>query len=149
MTPVTPSEGFWEGVGESVGNSPGWLLVAAALIFAIVFVVVKYIIPSQERIKMRKLEIEEKQAANDADRIKANAQLADQQRQTNILIDGMRQTLEASTAHTDVLVAELQGSRDRSKEMGEEVRHVRTTTDHTNDLVEQIHSVMVRREGTD
>lgn len=146
---MNPTDSFWEGVGESIGNSPGWMIIFGGLIVAIFIIVAKHIIPYRERIKMKTLELEEKQAANDAERIKVNTMLASQQSQTNLLIDGMRQSLDATTAHTDVLVAELRGARDRSRVMGEDMRHVRSTTDHTDDLVKEIHSIVVRKEGTD
>lgn len=146
---MNPTDSFWEGVGASIGNSPGWMIIFGGLIVAIFIIVAKHIIPYRERIKMKTLELEEKQAANDAERIKVNTMLASQQSQTNLLIDGMRQSLDATTAHTDVLVAELRGARDRSRVMGEDMRHVRSTTDHTDDLVKEIHSIVVRKEGTD
>ena len=67
----------------------------------------------------------------------------------NVLIDGMRQSLDTNTAHTDVLVAELRGSRDRSKEMGGTVDRIDTTTQHTDTLVEDIHRHIIGGEGTD
>ena len=98
---------------------------------------------------MRRLDIEQQRAQTDAERVRANAMLAEQQRQTNVLIDGMRQSLDASTAHTDVLVAELRGSRDRSHEMGERVERIDQTTSHTDVLVEDIHRHIIGGEGTD
>ena len=146
---MQPSDGFWEGVGQSVGGSPGWMVIGALLIASVTFIVAKYIVPSHEKVRMRRLDIEQQQAETDAERVRANAMLAEQQRQTNVLIDGMRQSLDASTAHTDVLVAELRGSRDRSHEMGERVERIDQTTSHTDVLVEDIHRHIIGGEGTD
>ena len=146
---VEPTGDFWGGVGAAVGASPGWMVVGALLVVGVLFIVAKYIVPSHEKVRMKRLEIEQQQATTDAERVKANAMLAEQQRQTNVLIDGMRQSLDASTAHTDVLVAELRGSRDRSKEMGGTVGRIDTTTQHTDMLVEDIHRHIIGGEGTD
>lgn len=145
---MQPTDSFWGGVGESVGSSPGWMVVGTALVIGVLFIVAKYIVPSHEKVRMRRLDIEQQQAQTDAERVKANASLAEQQRQTNVLIDSMRQSLDASTAHTDVLVAELRGSRDRSKEMGGIVDRIDQTTKHTDVLVEDIHR-HIFMEGTD
>lgn len=146
---MQPSDGFWEGVGASVGSSPGWMVIGALLIVGVLFIVARYIVPSHEKVRMKKLEIDQQRATTDAERVKANAMLAEQQRQTNVLIDGMRQSLDASTAHTDVLVAELRGSRDRSREMGDAVDIIQQTTSHTDSLVEDIHRHIIGGEGTD
>lgn len=147
---MQPSEGFWEGVGAGIADSPGWMLVTALLVACVTHIVAKYVVPSHERVRMKRIEIEQRQAETDAERVRANAMLAEQQRQTNVLIDGMRQSLDASTAHTDVLVAELRGSRDRSHEMGERVEHIDQTTSHTDTLVEDIHRHIIGGgEGTD
>ena len=146
---MEPTSDFWGGVGTAVGASPGWMVVGALLIASVTFIVAKYIVPSHEKVRMRRLDIEQQQAETDAERVRANAMLAEQQRQTNVLIDGMRQSLDASTAHTDVLVAELRGSRDRSHEMGERVERIDQTTSHTDVLVEDIHRHIIGGEGTD
>lgn len=146
---MEPTGDFWGGVGTAVGASPGWMVVGALLVVGVLFIVAKYIVPSHERVRMKRLEIEQQQATTDAERVKANALLAEQQRQTNVLVDGMRQSLDASNARTDVLVAELRGSRDRSKEMGGTVDRIDTTTQHTDTLVEDIHRHIIGGEGTD
>ena len=32
---MQPSDGFWEGVGTSVGSSPGWMVIGALLVVGI------------------------------------------------------------------------------------------------------------------
>ena len=153
---MNPSDGFWEGMGAAFARSPWWAIVGGLLVIGALFIVARYIVPSHERVRLeRELDIEQQRAETDADRVRANALLAEQQRQTNTFIDGMRQSLEASTAHTDVLVAELRGSRDRSRAMGEDMTHVRddaahvrATTDRTAEQVEDIHR-HIFKEGTD
>lgn len=157
---MEPTGDFWGGVGTAVGASPGWMVVGALLVVGVLFIVAKYIVPAAKEVRLereknqrelreKELEIEQQQATTDAERVKADARLAEQQRQTNVLIDGMRQSLDASTAHTDVLVAELRGSRDRSREMGGTVDRIDTTTRHTDTLVEDIHRHIIGGEGTD
>ena len=146
---MEPTSDLWAGVGQGIASSPGWMVVGALLVVSIAYIVAKYIVPSHEKVRMRRLDIEQQRAQTDAERVRANAMLAEQQRQTNVLIDGMRQSLDASTAHTDVLVAELRGSRDRSHEMGERVERIDQTTSHTDVLVEDIHRHIIGGEGTD
>lgn len=157
---MEPTGDFWGGVGSSVATSPGWMVVGALLIAGVLFIVAKYIVPAVKEVRLereknarelreKELEIRQREAENDSDRIKANAALAEQYRQTNVLVDGMRQSLDTSTAHTDVLVAELRGSRDRSKEMGGTVARIDKTTQHIADVVEDIRRGKVGGEGTD
>lgn len=148
---MEPTSEFWDGVGHSVSTAEGWMVVAAIAVISIVIGVVliygKYIAPGRERIKARELDIREREAQNDADRIKANAMLAESQRQTNVLVDGMRQSLDASTARIDVIVSEIHGSRDGSKKMGGTVDRIDQTTQHTDTLVEDIHRHIMGGDG--
>ena len=146
---MEPTQDLWAGVGQGIASSPGWMVVGALLVVSVAYIVARYIVPSHEKVRMRRLDIEQQQAQTDAERVRANALLAEQQRQTNVLIDGMRKSLDASTAHTDVLVAELRGSRDRSHAMGEQVDRIDHTTQHTDVLVEDIHRHIIGGEGTD
>ena len=125
---MQPSDGFWEGVGASVGSSPGWMVIGALLVVGILFVVAKYIYPGHKELKMRELGIREREAENDAERIKANA----------------------------ALFAGIEESKARSREMGEDMSHVRETSDHimgttdeTNSLVKDIRRHIIGGEGTD
>lgn len=132
---MQPTEGFWGGVGQAVGSSPGWMVVAAILVIGMLFIIAKYIWPSRERINMRKLDIREREAQNDSDRIKANAALAEQQQQTNLLIDGMRQSLDESRASLSVLTAEINTSRNSSQRMGSLVEHIDKIAESTEGTV--------------
>lgn len=148
---MEPTDEFWDGVGHSVSTAEGWMVVAAiaviSIVIGVVFLYAKYIAPGRERIRTRELDIREREAQNDADRIKANAMLAEQQRQTNVLVDGMRQSLDASSARIDVIVTEIHGSRDGSKKMGGVLDRVDQTTQHTDTLVEDIHRHIVGGDG--
>lgn len=35
---MQPSEGFWEGVGASVGTSPWWMVIGALFVIGVLFV---------------------------------------------------------------------------------------------------------------
>ena len=131
---MQPGEGFWEGVGTSVGSSPGWMVIGALLVVGVLFIAAKYIVPSRERIRTRELDIREREAQNDADRIKANAALAENMR-------GLRES-------NDQLAAGIEESKARSRGMGDDVSRIRATTDHTAEQVEDIHRHLFR-EGTD
>ena len=138
---MQPGEGFWEGVGASVGNSPGWMVIGALLVVGVLFIAAKYIVPSRERIRTRELDIREREAQNDADRIKANAALAENMR-------GLRESNDQLAQQSAALAAGIEESKARSRGMGDDVSRIRATTDHTAEQVEDIHRHLFR-EGTD
>lgn len=144
---MQPGDGFWDGLGQGFASSPGWMIVGALLVIGVLFIVAKYVVPSRERIKTRELDIREREQTNDAERIKVNAQLAENQRQGNVIMDGVRASIDASNARIDILVTEIASSRDGSRKMGGQMDHVATASDHisetvddTNDKVTDIHA---------
>ena len=146
---MNPGDGFWEGVGASVGSSPGWMVIGALLVVGILFVVAKYIYPGHKELKMRELEIREREAKNDSDRIKANAALAENMR-------GLRESNDQLAQQSAALFAGIEESKARSRGMGEDMSHVRETSDHirgttdeTNSLVKDIRRHIIGGEGTD
>ena len=146
---MQPSEGFWEGVGTSVGTSPGWMVIGALLVVGVLFVVAKYIYPGHKELKMRELGIREREAENDAERIKANSALAENMR-------GLRESNDHLAEQSAALFAGIEESKARSRGMGEDMSHVRETSDHirgttdeTNSLVKDIRRHIVGGEGTD
>ena len=138
---MQPGEGFWEGVGASVGSSPGWMVIGALLVVGILFVVAKYIYPGHKELKMRELDIRQREADNDSERIKANAALAENMR-------GLRESNDQLAQQSAALAAGIEESKARSRSMGDEVGHIRATTDHTAEQVEDLHRHFFR-EGTD
>ena len=138
---MEPTGDFWGGVGSSVATSPGWMVVGALLVVGVLFVVAKYIYPGHKELKLRELEIREREAKNDSDRIKANAALAENMR-------GLRESNDQLATQSAALAAGIEESKARSRSMGDEVGHIRTTTDHTAEQVEDIHRHLFR-EGTD
>lgn len=146
---MQPNDSFWEGVGTSVGNSPGWMVIGALLVVGILFVVAKYIYPGHKEIKMRELDIRQREAENDAERIKANSALAENMR-------GLRESNDQLAQQSAALFAGIEESKERSRGMGEEMSHVRETSDHirgttdeTNALVKDIKRHIIGAEGTD
>ena len=139
---MQPSDGFWEGVGASVGSSPGWMVIGALLVIGVLFVVAKYVYPGHKEIKMRELDIRQREAENDRDRIKANAALAENMR-------GLRESNDQLAQQSAALAAGIEESKARSREMGDDVSRIRATTDHTDTLVEDIHRHIIGGEGTD
>lgn len=138
---MQPSDGFWEGVGSSVGSSPGWMVIGALLVVGILFVVAKYIYPGHKELKMRELDIRQLEADNDSERIKANAALAENMR-------GLRESNDQLAQQSAALAAGIEESKARSRGMGDDVSRIRATTDHTAEQVEDIHRHLFR-EGTD
>lgn len=149
---MQPSDGFWEGVGTSVGSSPGWMVIGALLVIGVLFVFAKYVYPGHKELKLRELEIREREAKNDSDRIKANAALAENMR-------GLRESNDQLAKQSAALTAGIEESKTRSRAMGDEVAHTKENTDHIRDttddtcaMVREIHSVVVvphRAEGTE
>lgn len=147
---MQPTESFWGGVGQAIGASPGWMVVAATTAICIVVGVVwlwaRHIRPSKERVEMRELEIREHEAQNDAERIKVNAAIAEE-------MSALRISNERMASQNSELLGRLGESAARSREMGGDVRHIKETADHvaestdkTARQVEDIHRAIVRKE---
>ena len=136
---MQPTEGFWGGVGEAVGSSPGWMVVGAMLVVGMLYIVARYYWPYRERIKTRELDIKERIAQNDAEDIKARQALAEQMR-------GTKESVDALAIQNASLSAGIGESRARSAHMGEDVGHIKDmtahaveTTDDTNAKVTEMH----------
>lgn len=138
---MQPTGDFWDGVGQGFASSPGWMVVGTVLVIGVLFVYAKYIDPSRERLKARELDIRDREAANDANRIKANSALAENMR-------GLRESNDRLAEQSAALFAGIEESKARSRGMGEDLGHVRATTDHTAEQVDEIHR-HIFREGTD
>ena len=138
---MEPTGDFWGGVGTAVGASPGWMVVGALLVVGVLFVVAKYIYPGHKELKMRELDIRQREAENDRDRIKANAALAENMR-------GLRESNDQLAKQSAALTAGIEESKARSRGRGDDGSRIRATTDHTAEPVEDIHRHLFR-EGTD
>ena len=148
---MEPTGDLWAGVGTGIANSPGWMIVVSLLIIGVLFVWAKYVHPDNKEIKLRELEVREREAQNDRDRIKANAALAENMR-------GLRDSNDALAQQSAALAAGIEESKVRSRSMGDDVArvredsdHIRETTDDTHDMVREIHAAVVPRgpETTD
>ena len=149
---MQPSDGFWEGVGASVGSSPGWMVIGALFVIGVLFVFAKYVYPgwkemkmkrdeNAREIKMRELDIRQREADNDSERIKANAALAENMR-------GLRESNDQLAKQSAALAAGIEESKARSRSMSGAVDRIDSTTQHTDTLVEDIHK-HIFREGTE
>ena len=138
---MNPSESFWDGVGHGIGESPWWALLGAVLVIGVLFVVARYIYPGHKELRMRELGIREREAENDSERIKANAALAENMR-------GLRESNDRLAEQSAALFAGIEESKTRSRAMGDDMSHVRATTDHTAEQVDELHRHFLR-EGTD
>lgn len=139
---MEPTGDFWGGVGAGVADSPGWMVVGALLVVGVLFVVAKYIYPGHKELKMRELGIREREADNDAERIKANSALAENMR-------GLRESNDRLAEQSAALFAGIEESKTRSRAMGGAVDRIDQTTQHTDVLVEDIHRHIIGGEGTD
>ena len=139
---MEPTGDFWGGVGSSVATSPGWMVVGALLVVGMLFVWAKYVHPDTKEIKLRELEVREREAQNDAERIKANAALAENMR-------GLRDSNDALAQQSAALAAGIEESKVRSRSMGDKVDRIDATTQHSDTLIEDIHRHFIGGEGTD
>ena len=137
---MQPSDDFWGGVGDAVGHSPGWMVIGALLVVGVLFVVAKYVYPGHKDIKMRELDIRERETQNDEDRIKANAALAENMR-------GLRESNDVLAQQNAALAAGIEESKVRSREMGESVSRIDATTSHAAEQIADIHRAIVRKEA--
>ena len=149
---MEPTGDLWAGVGQGIASSPGWMVVGTVLVIGVLFVVAKYIYPGHKELletrernarelKERELDIREREAENDRERIKANAALAENMR-------GLKESNDSIAREFVAQSTGIEESKARSRAMGEDVGHIRSTTDHTAEQVEDIHRHLFR-EGTD
>lgn len=153
---MQPSDGFWEGVGKGVADSPWWALLGLVLIIGLFFLAARYIYPGHKEIKMRELDIREREAENDRARTEANRALAEQTRGMKESVDILATQQAEQAAHLAEQTARLNESASRSRQMGDSVTETNSivkrldhTTEHTDDLVTDIHRRLIRGEGTD
>lgn len=131
---MEPTGDFWAGVGTGIADSPGWMVVGTVLVIGVLFVVAKYIYPGHKEIKMRELDIREREAQSQ-----------------QALAENLHGVMESNNYIAREFAAQNAGieeSKARSRAMGEDVGHVRRTTDHTAEQVDEIHQYIFR-EGTD
>ena len=131
---MEPTGDLWAGVGTAVGSAEGWMVVGALLVLGALIVVAKYIVPSRERIKMRELDIRERESQN-------AAALTESMR-------GLKESNDSIAREFASQTAGIEESKVRSRAMWEDMGHVRRTTDHTAEQVDEIHQYIFR-EGTD
>ena len=135
---MEPTGDFWGGVGTGIANSPGWMVVGALLVIGVLFVVAKYIYPGHKEIKMRELDIRQMEAENARAQVESNRALAEQTRSAGAKVDAL-------VIQNAELAAGMEESKTRSRGMGEDVSHIRDTTDHTAEKVDEIHTLI--RQG--
>lgn len=136
---MQPSDGFWGGVGDSLAASPWWAMVGGLLVLCCAVIYAKYVYPGHKEIKMRELDIRDRETQNDTDRIKANAALAENMR-------GLRESNDILAQQNAALAAGIEESKVRSREMGESVSRIDATTSHAAEQIADIHRAIVRKD---
>lgn len=136
---MEPSGDFWAGVGEGVSRADGWMVVAAitliVLVIGALFVVAKYIYPGHKEIRMRELDIREREAQSQ-----------------QALAENLHGVMESNSYIAREFAAQNAGieeSKARSRAMGGTIDRIDHTTQHTDVLVEDIHRHIIGGEGTD
>lgn len=143
---MEPSSDFWAGVGTGVAKADGWMVVVSVAIIAIVIglavVYGKYIAPSSERVKMRELDIREKEAKNASDRIQSQMAIVEGMR-------GIQESNDALAIQTASIIARFDEAGDRSRGMGKKVDRIDSTATENNEILKRIDRRLIGGEGTD
>ena len=154
---MEPTGDFWSGVGQGVARADGWMVVVAitlvALVIGVSIIVAKYVYPGHKELmdtrernarelKERELDIREREAENDRERIRANAALAENMR-------GLRESNDRLAEQSAAMFAGMEESKERSRGMGDKVDRIDATTQHSDTLLQDIHRHFIGGEGTD
>lgn len=148
---MQPSQGFWDGIGSGLSAAPGWLILLALFLVAVLFVLAKWWLPEwrQDRsdrrvIESRRVELEAK-AQQDSDS-QARERIKLTERQLDIQSDQTR-ALENLTAQTQLLNAKIEASQTRSAHMGDVVDVMDGKIDHVSNRVDEIHQMVSHSLG--
>lgn len=137
-------------------NSPEGLAAVLIAIVAVLFVVVKFGLPTFKELHEKKLEIEryrievdEKAAAalddRERERIKTTQQQIASQNESNRMIETLASNQAAQTRIMEVLATKIDDSKDRSSDMGNDVKDMKNTANHIAEQVGEIHAIVVRK----
>lgn len=153
-----PTDSFWVGVGESVKHASGEIVVAAIFACALIFAYVKFYLPEKRKDKadvrdfeMRKFELEkERQNAEiDLQRQRGESQ-ARQIEISNNQTEILRQVLsilQSVQTTQEVIVAQLNDSKENSKAMGRVVELVQDDVAFIRKQVSDIHGITFGEPG--
>lgn len=144
-----PTESFWDGVGKSIENASGDIVVAAVLAVAIVFLVVKYYIPERKEQKkfhaemqQKRLELEIKQQQDNADIQRENIEQKARELQ---ILSGVQATQEMLVTmvgdvnvNLKVLLERIDDSKSHSQNM---VNTQGKIKDDVSIIKEQVHDI--------
>lgn len=144
---MEPTSDFWGELGRVLGTSPWWALLSAM----VVGILAKMWLPEWRRdredrrdVERRRMELEAKAQADGDQHARDRIRLTE--RQLDIQADQTR-ALEALTAQTTLLNAQLEASRKRSAHMGEVVDATAETLGHVAERVDEIHEMVGRHVG--
>ena len=141
-----PSAEAWDGFGHAMSSAPELALVAIAIVVAFV-VFAKWVMPtikdirkatldSRERVAMSKIQVEREE-------IEAkNRQSAAFETLTEVVRDA-RSKVDSATTELTAFGAQVEESRTRSHEMGNEVFRTGKNVDHINERVDEIHELLI------
>lgn len=153
-----PTDSFWSGVGMSIQHASGEIVIAATVVCAFVFAYVKFYLPEKRKDKedarsfeMRKFELEkERQNAEiDLQRQRGESQ-ARQIEISNNQTEILRQVLsilQSVQTTQEVIVTQLNDSKENSKAMGRVVELVQDDVAFIRKQVSDIHSITFNEPG--
>lgn len=147
-----PTESFWAGVGASIQHASGEIVIAAIFICTLVFAYVKFYLPEKRKdkedardfdLKKFELEKERQNAEIDLQRQRGESQ-ARQIEISNNQTEILRQVLsilQSVQTTQEVIVTQLNDSKENSKAMGRVVELVQGDVAFIRKQVIDIHSV--------
>lgn len=147
---MEPGDGFWDGLGSAMAGAPSGLVLGALAVIALAVVVARWGLPVYERIRTRQLDIEQRRVESDEAAAKAldereRERIRTTQRQIAAQEESTR-ALEALSTQTAALNAQIEESKDRSRDMGRRVDDAAEAIGHVASQVDEIHAIVVRKE---
>ena len=150
-----PTDSFWSGVGIAIQHASGEIVIAAVVVCAFVLAYVKFSLPEKRKDKedardfeMKKFELEkERQNAEiDLQRQRGESQ-ARQIEISNNQTEILRQVLQSVQTTQEVIVTQLNDSKENSKAMGRVVELVQDDVAFIRKQVSDIHSITFNEPG--
>lgn len=155
-----PTDSFWDGVGKSIENASGDIVVAAVLAVAIVFLVVKYYIPErkeqkkfQAEMQQKRLELEIKQQQDNADIQRENIEQKARELQILSGVQATQETLVTMVGDVNVnlkvLLERIDDSKSHSQNLVSTQGKIQDDVSIIKEQVCDIHHVIYQPTVTD
>lgn len=150
---MEPTEGFWEGVAQSVGSSTGDWLVGVLGVVALSLIAARLALPmwrdfktSQLDIERRRLELDAKAQEDSDARARDRIRLTERQQEVQA---SQTRAIETLTEQTAILNGQLEQSRAASAQMGRTVTDIGARVERIDSGVTELKDMVSRIGGAD